>query len=256
MSTWREKVAAQRPPSASGGAAPAGEPAAGRVSKNARRGGAAQRAKRAPNGGGKGKGKGAPSLRGQIRGLRRTLAHRGEEMTPAARAAKEAEIEGMVALADDRARRERERELAKKYHMVKFFERRKLQRRLEKLAEKVKKNDAAGDAAGDAPELAERKMALEADLFYVQNFPKDKPYVALFPSAGHTDESRAEVEKMREVILAAGGVSAQAAPTTRSSPDAEEESAAGAAAGASAGADVKDGEASSEGGDDFFLDDG
>lgn len=208
MSTWREKVKSER---ASSFSAPSHAspylPAATGVSKskNLRRGGKDAQAKRRQQPGAQTKRKGNASLKGKIRGLQRTLKHQGESMTPAARAAKEEEIASLVALSDDRMRRERERDIAKKYHMVKFFERRKIMRRIEKIKGKEGKVEE-----GEVAVLKERREALENDMHYVVNFPKDKPYVALFPSDGHTEESRAEVENMRALILAAGSGAAPA----------------------------------------------
>jgi hypothetical protein len=146
-----------------------------------------------------------PSVRCKIRGLQRLLRHQGETMTAGARVAKEAEIVSLQALADDRTRRERERELAKKYHMVKFFERRKVERRLEVLAAKAAKPGA------DSADLAAMRKRLDEDLFYVRNFPKDIPYVSLFPSDGHSEASRAAVDTIR-ARLAATPVASTADP--------------------------------------------
>jgi rRNA-processing protein Efg1 len=137
------------------------------------------------------------SVKGKIRGIERLLAHRGDSMPPAARAAAQAEVESLKALAEDRERRERERTLSKKYHMVKFFERRKIQRRLEALAEQAKR------PGSDAAALAARMKELERDLVYVRHFPKEKPYIALYPSDGHTESSRLAVEAVRNEIEAA-----------------------------------------------------
>lgn len=195
MSTWRarkeERLAeAEKSSSLLGiSGADAGGAGVTKKSKNERRGGRNKKKVATQR-------KGNASLRGKIRGLERTLAHQGDSMTPAARKAKEEEIVSLKALFEDRRRRERERTLAKKYHMVKFFERRKIQRRLDKIGELSKKPDA------DLEALGERRKSLQADLGYVTNFPRDKPYVALFPSEGHTEESLAAVEKVRGEILA------------------------------------------------------
>jgi hypothetical protein len=142
------------------------------------------------------------SLKSKIRGIERLVAHRGDSMPPSARTAAQAEVESLKALAAERSRRERERTLAKKYHMVKFFERRKIQRRLEAMTER------AGRPGADAAALTARRNELESDLLYIRHFPKDKPYVALYPSDGHSEESRSAVEAIRREIqnaLSGGG---------------------------------------------------
>jgi rRNA-processing protein Efg1 len=209
MATWRNiapAVAARDPPptsklSQSGG-----------VSKPVPQGaasGARGKKKSGMKGGKTAKSSGGSSVRGKIRGLQRLLAHRGDSMTATARAAKEAEITSLLALADDRTRRERERELAKKYHMVKFFERRKIERRLQVIAAKAAKPGA------DDGELSVQRKILEDDLFYVRNFPKDIPYVSLYPSSGHSDASRAAVVAVRSRI-AEGPAVADAVPSSPS----------------------------------------
>jgi rRNA-processing protein Efg1 len=236
MSTWREKTAK----AASQSVVPPPELhnrlSGGISKKNSRRGGNNQKKEEVPAAT---KRKGTSSVRSKIRGLQRTLKHQGGSMTAAAKAAKEEEITSLTALCEDRKRRERERELAKKYHMVKFFERRKLQRRIEKVGELAKKPGA------DEEDLAKRRKGLEEDLQYVLNFPKDRPYVALFPSDGHTEESLAEVENIRNLIR----------ETARIGKPSGESAARELVAGATLAAFGEDGDddARPDEEDDFFL---
>lgn len=129
------------------------------------------------------------SIRGQIRSIERLLKNKGSQLTPGAHKAKEEELKELIRLRNEHDRRETEREMATKYRMVKFFERRKLQRTLDKIIEH-----------GDKPDDAEKKKRILTDLRYVTEYPKDKKYIALFPSGGHTDESRSRVEEMRKEI--------------------------------------------------------
>lgn len=163
------------------------------------------------NGGSRGRGRGRGrggahsesrqrAVRGQIRGLKRLMAHRAKVMTPQERQAREEELRSLEALAVDRERRERERKLAKKYHMVKFFERRKIERRLESVGERIIRVMATEDNETSLKELKKRKEELEKDLQYVTCFPKDRPYVALYPTNGHTDTSRSQIEEIRRGI--------------------------------------------------------
>jgi hypothetical protein len=246
MSTWRAKVVAERAEAAPLPAPTLPGPRPSGVSKNTRRGGKSAQGKKPAA---KAKGKGSASLRGKIRGLERTLKHQGEAMTPAARAAKQEEIASLVALFEDRKRRERERELAKKYHMVKFFERRKLQRRLERVAELAKKPGA------DEDELAARRKALLDDLAYVVNYPKDQPYVALFPTDGHSEESQAEVEKMRALIRTSA-LSGAPGSARHVSADGGTGSGGGGGGGGGGNDNNSDHGDGSEKNDDFFLQDG
>lgn len=135
------------------------------------------------------------SAKAKIRGLQRLLAHRGPSLSPAARASKEAEIASLTSLVADRKHRERERRVIGKYRMVRFFERRKIQRSLEKVQRRLNGADANKNV------LQEKKRKLEEDLFYVLNFPKNQPYVSLFPSSGHDQESQAALQRHRTEVL-------------------------------------------------------
>lgn len=138
-------------------------------------------------------------LKSKVRGLQRLLQHAGSKMSSAARSKMEAEICSLKALAEDRKRRERERNFAKKYHMVKFFERRKIQRKLEIVERRMAQHGA------DAENLLVQKRKLEEDLCYVLNFPKDQPYLSLYPTSGHDESARETVRRLREQILSSYG---------------------------------------------------
>lgn len=126
------------------------------------------------------------SVRSQIRSIERLLRNKGSQFTPASKRAKEEQLKELARIRDEHDRREAERKTAGQYRMIKFFERRKLQRKLDKIVEH-----------GDKPEDAEKKKEILRDMRYINEYPKDKKYISLFPSGGHTDESRKRVEAMR-----------------------------------------------------------
>lgn len=126
------------------------------------------------------------ALKGQIRGIERLLQHRGSSLSAKAKKAKEAQLEELKRMHKEHERREREKVMHEKYRMVKFFERRKLERIVQNIAQD-----------GDKAEDAERKKQAIRDLQYVKEFPKDEKYIALFPKEGHTDESRRQIEEIR-----------------------------------------------------------
>lgn len=130
------------------------------------------------------------SVKGNMRSIQRLLKNKGSEMAPAARKAKEAQLEELTRLKDEHDRREKERAIAKKYRMIKFFEKRKLQRTLDMIVQK-----------GNKEEDAEQKKQIMVDLRYINEYPKDKKYLSLFPNGGHTEESRKRLEDMREQIV-------------------------------------------------------
>lgn len=142
------------------------------------------------------------SIRGQLRSIERLLKNKGSQLPPGVRKAKEEQLKELIRLRDEHGRREAERKTLTKYKMVKFFERRKLQRVLDKIIEH-----------GDKPEDGDRKKQILRDLQYIDEYPKDKKYIALFPSGGHTEESRKRVEAMRKEIEGKSGINGAESPS-------------------------------------------
>lgn len=144
-------------------------------------------------------GKSRKTTASQVRSLQRLLRNKGDKMPKGARKAKEDELAALLRLAKEQTRRTHERDIAKRYHMVRFFERRKLERILNRMA--------AAKNGGDA----DARQGVERDLRYVVAFPKGRKYVALFPHGGHSAESRARVDAIRlEIDTAATGTAATA----------------------------------------------
>ena len=139
------------------------------------------------------KAKAAPaSASKQVRSLERLLKR---ELPAHVRREKEAALAALQQQAQKAKRTQRERAFSKKYHKVKFFERRKVERRIAHLKKQL---EGAGPKA--QPELRRQLQAAEHDLLYVQHFPRHKKYLSLFPVAGTDD---AFVAKRRERIRAA-----------------------------------------------------
>lgn len=130
--------------------------------------------------------RGGKPLAGQIRGLERLLRNRASTLPPAALSAKRAELAELQRLQAEHGRRDRERRVSKKYHMVRFFERARLERQLRAIEQK-----------GNADKDAQERKQIERDLLYIRRFPKDRKYVALFPKGGHDERSRALVDAIR-----------------------------------------------------------
>lgn len=125
----------------------------------------------------------------QVRSLERYLKTMGHKLPPAALKQKKLELEEWKRVAAERKRRIREQDFESRYMQVKFFEARKVRRLLQRIAKK-----------GNRPEDEQAKLQAEKDLRYIERYPKDKKYIALFPSGGHTEESRRELEQMQAFI--------------------------------------------------------
>lgn len=126
----------------------------------------------------------------QIRALERLLKNKAHTLPVAARKQKEQQLTELRRLVGEKTRRKVEGSIAKKYHMVRFFERRKLERALSAL--ELEKEVG--------PKAQAKKAQVMKDLNYVRNFPKGRKYVALFPKGGHTKKSRAEVEAIHAEV--------------------------------------------------------
>lgn len=98
---------------------------------------------------------------------------------------------------------EREKKMSEKYHMIKFFERKKLTRMIKHLE---KKTSQLGGDAEQAQALHKEKESLMEDLTYVLYFPKGMKYVALFASDekknGFVDDVRSKQLYERAKALA------------------------------------------------------
>lgn len=112
----------------------------------------------------------------------------------------------------------RTQERAKKYHMLRFFERKKAVRRLKQAVRAV----AEAEKAGEKKDIKKAKRVLhhaQIDVAYVYMFPKADKYIALFPHAPTdeqlkddnvkrglqiTNEKRLEFKRHVEALIDAG----------------------------------------------------
>jgi len=85
--------------------------------------------------------------------------------------------------AQQHRRKERERLNSKRYHKVKFFDRRKVERQIAALTRQLESTTVASEQA----ELQARLQHAQGDLLYVKHFPRQKKYLSLFPSSGAED---------------------------------------------------------------------
>lgn len=132
----------------------------------------------------------------RIRGIERLL-KRGT-VPEHVREAKEAELAELRGTASTNKRIEREKHFCKKYHKVKFFERRKLDRRIAQLRRKME-GPSAPTAAEEVAAIEAQLQEAEGDLLYIRHFPPHKKYLSLF--AGD-DAEDSYVQKQRAKIRA------------------------------------------------------
>ena len=88
------------------------------------------------------------------------------------RLAQEAKARELQKLVDQTQKTRKETKIAKRYHMVKFFDRRKVEREIDRL-QKLR------DGGEHSRELEGQVAKLRDDLMYVRHFPNDERYVSV-----------------------------------------------------------------------------
>lgn len=134
-----------------------------------------------------------PPAKKRARSIERLL--KRATLPEAVKKQKEAELADLMQEAKHSKRVAREKLNSRKYHGVKFFERRKLERRIESLKKQL---DAGSSSSSDADLPGELREA-EHDLLYVLHFPRNKKYLSLFPTQ---DGDSPAVDKLRKKIRA------------------------------------------------------
>lgn len=125
---------------------------------------------------------GANKIKKRIRDLERLLSRKRETLPDTIIVEKERTLEALKLELENAKMRSKIKHNAKKYHMVRFFERKKALRRYKKAFEDFKKSNGDESCAKD---LLTKKI----DLCYVVNFPKTEKYIALYPASGENADS-------------------------------------------------------------------
>lgn len=123
-------------------------------------------------------------LNKKIRDITRLLDKKKESLPANVIIEKERELKALKVELANAKLKIKIKDLSKKYHMVRFFEKKKALRRYNqvknKLAELTNNNDS-----DDKSEIKKTKKKLkhcEEDLIYIVNFPRTEKYIALFPT--------------------------------------------------------------------------
>ncbi|GAN09596.1 rRNA-processing protein EFG1 [Mucor ambiguus] len=128
----------------------------------------------------------AGKIKKKIRDTQRTISKKdlpANVLTEAKRRLRVLEFDLGEKIIDDH-----ERDNASKYHKVKHFERKKVERKLKQakkaLEEASKKSDAEPTKIA---EHQEKVKDMEIKLLYTKNYPKTLPYISLFPQENEND---------------------------------------------------------------------
>eukprot|EP00741_Cyanophora_paradoxa_P002672 tig00000615_g2593.t1 len=135
------------------------------------------------------------SVKNQIRALERLI--NKPNLDDDTRAKHQQRLDELKQTADDKQRKEKEKAIASKYRMVRFFEKRKLMR---KIAQTEKKLQQIEDDEEGSERLSEKLASLQEDMNYVKYYPKGVKYIALFPKGEMTEEQAEALEQKRQQI--------------------------------------------------------
>ncbi|AMD21956.1 HFR101Cp [Eremothecium sinecaudum] len=139
-----------------------------------------------------GLGAGGNKIKKQIRNIERLLAKKREVLSDKVIVDNERALQALrleLAAAEERALA---RANSRKYHMVRFFERKKAMRHYRQAQRDV------NNAAEKNEQLIANLRKAEVDLCYVVNFPKTQKYVALF--AGEEDSTEDTIATRRAYL--------------------------------------------------------
>ncbi|CDO91953.1 unnamed protein product [Kluyveromyces dobzhanskii CBS 2104] len=130
-------------------------------------------------------GAGANKIKKQIRNVERLLQKRRDVLPDTVIVEKERMLEGLKYELKEAELRQIGRRNAKKYHMVRFFERKKALRRYKQASKKL-----IADPENKKLQKELRECAI--DLCYVVNFPRLSKYIAIYPNAAANGEDASE----------------------------------------------------------------
>ncbi|CCD23110.1 Efg1p NDAI_0B00760 [Naumovozyma dairenensis CBS 421] len=137
---------------------------------------------------------GANKIKKRIRDLERLLKKKKDILPDTVIIEKERTLEALKLELENATLRQKIKHNAKKYHMVRFFERKKALRRYKKALNELTSAKDKDEKKIKATELQERKI----DLCYVVNFPKTEKYIALYPNTKNEDDSESDSDNKKE----------------------------------------------------------
>ncbi|CAI4063434.1 hypothetical protein N7582_002411 [Saccharomyces uvarum] len=135
---------------------------------------------------------GANKIKRRIRDLERLLKKKKDILPSTVIIEKERNLQALRLELQNNELKNKIKANAKKYHMVRFFEKKKALRKYNKLLKKVNESDA------DDKDLQDQLRATKVELCYVINFPKTEKYIALYPNdTPSTDPKGVKLTNMR-----------------------------------------------------------
>ncbi|QLL30236.1 hypothetical protein HG536_0A00530 [Torulaspora globosa] len=133
---------------------------------------------------------GSNKIKKRIRDLERLLTRKRDSLPDTIIVEKERTLEALKLELQNAQLRTTIKRNAKKYHMVRFFERKKALRRYKKALKAVEESDGDEKCKQD---LIQKSI----DLCYVVNFPKAEKYIALYPSDDGANGNKDDTSSMK-----------------------------------------------------------
>ncbi|CCE65574.1 hypothetical protein TPHA_0L02230 [Tetrapisispora phaffii CBS 4417] len=136
---------------------------------------------------------GVNKIKKRIRDIERLLKKKGDILPDTVIVEKERTLEALKIELENAHLQQKIKQNAKKYHMIKFFERKKAMRKYKKAAKAIEDDS-------DNKEKQAELLKTKIDLCYVVNFPKSEKYIALYPSNENEDNTEDTTTKEKSDI--------------------------------------------------------
>lgn len=141
-------------------------------------------------------GAGTSKLKKKIRDIERFIAKKRDSLPADVLLENERALETLKVELKNAENVQRVKKLSKKYHMIRFFEKKKAMRRYKKTKKEYDELVSSDAEKKEIKKLRKKLTHAETDLLYVVNFPRDVKYVALFPNE-NDDEGELDENKKR-----------------------------------------------------------
>lgn len=141
-------------------------------------------------------GAGTSKLKKKIRDIERFITKKRDSLPADVLLENERALETLKVELKNAENVQRVKKLSKKYHMIRFFEKKKALRRYKKTKKEYDELVSSDAEKKEIKKLRKKLTHAETDLLYVVNFPRDVKYVALFPNEDG-DEGELDDNKKR-----------------------------------------------------------
>lgn len=148
-------------------------------------------------------------LKKKVRDLERLLLHTNSRLSADARIENERALEAFRLELSDANQSKTEQKMAKKYHMVRFFERQKATRKLNKLKKEL--NTHRRNVPDDLTRSVEDA---QVELNYTLHYPRGEKYISLFKNPGNNNNVAEKRDMIKQDIKHRIEQGTLGAPTT------------------------------------------